>query len=908
LEFSDDLLSFSTKLVFSTDGLTYDLKVYWGRIITFFYSSKYSPQQIRKKEVEFAIKKFTSQEQWLKDFEALREEDKIVSVVLLRLLLNKAKVFDQPITADILSELIESLTGIIGGDNRLLIEEKYREHLAALLRHENRKKIIVPASIMPLALDYLFKWIILIACRLASASTGQINTFIICESFLFIGIFIYISYRDRIHNEKLFQKYKAVDDYKIDFQFSAQKYTWLAFFFISSVVINNFIDVKDEGGGIPDYVFSGLLISFYYLIALRFFQSGRLSEVSLVRQLRSQKDLNETHDSGKIDRAIVEVETAINSRTGRLDAYVLESALFGALAFGGFLQIIATDYVSFKELDQFSKLVFDLVQSLITLDVQTLQNSTTQLYTKNNLFCLAAIETLLCSGLFIAVIASRLRFSDVADRVKKAVEIAKAYQAKEESKQFFLFEIREQMTLAKSALEEIGPISGYMQYFRNAGLVMFLLVLISCSLFVTSFLGWLYVGVGIATWVYFNRELLNSKLRELALAVQLNFIRRPYLLLIISLLLILTGFLTRIIFAVEDTTFLIVTGFFGTALYLFFLVILVPNFDDRFGEIEKTSRSGYSGNWNTIHIVYGIFIFLCVASVSLFAYINSLYALGAFGLFALSIAFLDILIGYYCSKRKWLGILIGLLSFPVPIEIVSGLTPTMFFGMANQSLPLLGIALGCFLATIIWKKQFHLLFRNILAVSALLMVILALPTIYGKLNNNVVLSIPVTLTSWYQHKTIKLDSLTYWMTERLPMKRASNEDLNLLLKKSRGYRSHYQGTNGYTFVYDIFAFRLNMVSDTLFQKGKAKKDSIRLLKALELEQERKSIFRLFKFKYLGAEPELEADILIELKRKPEALRALKEIIDSEADDGVKKSVRKKLKEIEEGKSPRKSRS
>ena len=51
---------------------------------------------------------------------------------------------------------------------------------------------------------------------------------------------------------------------------------------------------------------------------------------------------------------------------------------------------------------------------------------------KKSLFSLVSVETLLCSLFFLMVIAARLRFSNIIDRVNRALNIAKAYNQKEE--------------------------------------------------------------------------------------------------------------------------------------------------------------------------------------------------------------------------------------------------------------------------------------------------------------------------------------------------------------------------------------------------------------------------------------------------------------------------------------------
>ena len=76
--------------------------------------------------------------------------------------------------------------------------------------------------------------------------------------------------------------------------------------------------------------------------------------------------------------------------------------------------------------------MFHAGHGFITANWQEYEKYSLLLNTKVNLFCLVSIETLLCSVLFLAVIASRLRFSDVSDKVRTALNLAKAYNEKEE--------------------------------------------------------------------------------------------------------------------------------------------------------------------------------------------------------------------------------------------------------------------------------------------------------------------------------------------------------------------------------------------------------------------------------------------------------------------------------------------
>jgi hypothetical protein len=160
---------------------------------------------------------------------------------------------------------------------------------------------------------------------------------------------------------------------------------------------------------------------------------GRIQENDLVKQLEEKKLNTALLNVDENDEYIVWLETKLNSSTSRLEAYVLESALFGALTFSGFLQIMATDLVSFKDLENFASYIFTTSQAFINLDWNQLEVGVAGLNSKVSLFCLISLESLICSIFFLAVIASRLKLSDIADRVRTSINLAKAYNAKEEA-------------------------------------------------------------------------------------------------------------------------------------------------------------------------------------------------------------------------------------------------------------------------------------------------------------------------------------------------------------------------------------------------------------------------------------------------------------------------------------------
>jgi len=213
---------------------------------------------------------------------------------------------------------------------------------------------------------------------------------------------------------------------KLKYHFSTGQYTMLAVFLATGVFISYLV---------PDqlHLLAVFALCIYYFIYLRFFRVGRIQENDLVKQLEEKKLNTALLNVDENDEYIVWLETKLNSSTSRLEAYVLESALFGALTFSGFLQIMATDLVSFKDLENFASYIFTTSQAFINLDWNQLEVGVAGLNSKVSLFCLISLESLICSIFFLAVIASRLKLSDIADRVRTSINLAKAYNAKEEA-------------------------------------------------------------------------------------------------------------------------------------------------------------------------------------------------------------------------------------------------------------------------------------------------------------------------------------------------------------------------------------------------------------------------------------------------------------------------------------------
>jgi uncharacterized membrane protein YciS (DUF1049 family) len=139
--------------------------------------------------------------------------------------------------------------------------------------------------------------------------------------------------------------------------------------------------------------------------------------------------------------------------------------------------------------------------------------------TETALIAAIAVETLICSMLFLSVIVSRLRFNDVLKRVDYAVRIASSYNDKEEEVYNFVLQghdeskvsnrlqilknkITDAVYHAEESFKDLRPIVNYMWLFRNLGLGSFLLILITGALWISPALAIIFTSLSVLAYVY----------------------------------------------------------------------------------------------------------------------------------------------------------------------------------------------------------------------------------------------------------------------------------------------------------------------------------------------------------------------------------------------------------------------
>lgn len=210
------------------------------------------------------------------------------------------------------------------------------------------------------------------------------------------------------------------------------------------------------------------------------------------------------------DEEITFFETSISSISDRIESYTLESTLFGALAFSGFLALISGNLDMLDQIAVIGASLEAIFDKLIQLQFDnSLLSDFSMITTRQNLILAAvSIETLTCSLFFLLVVVYRIQYSDALRTVNYVVALARRYNDKEEEIYRLKLELssiteREDHNLAdrlhhlhsviqRKLLEaqvlfnELLPAAMYMQLFRNLGLASFALILITSSLLISG--------------------------------------------------------------------------------------------------------------------------------------------------------------------------------------------------------------------------------------------------------------------------------------------------------------------------------------------------------------------------------------------------------------------------------------
>lgn len=886
------IIDFTIRSAYALFGIGRDLKLTLSQFLQFRFSAAMPVQQFQHIESKAASKQFRNFNECAEEAASLSEEEKIEVLGNWQFIQGLAKAQGDRTLSQKINRLSNQLIERSELENkRDQINLKCLKATQAFNQHVNRPIIYIPVKIWPLTLDYTIRCVALLVIGILGASQDSlyfINILVITP--FVIALIVYNRKGDKSANQQLLESQGGLPHYHLKYFVSSTQYTVLAFYFLSSILISYLIAIE-----LFLIAIVGLVL--YYLIYLNFYRVGRLHENDLLAQLDHQEKPTQLLNEDENDEVIVKLETQLTSYTSRLEAYVLESALFGALTFSGFLQIMAADFISFPDLENFARLLLEAGQNLVRFNEAGLASSLAGLNNKVSLFCLVSVESLLCSIFFLGVIAARLRFSNIADQVTTSLNIAKAFNSKEEGiierrsdeksstrLHKITLTINEQLNLATLALEQVKPVMAYMQYFRNVGILLFLFILISSSLFIGGGLSWLFIALVVATYIYFNKVGIDQRFQSFLFQFRISFTSKNYWFLLMAFSPFLLAFFGRIVFHIRETSWLLTLGYLMMALYLFAWLTMSAHLDERFGEIDTTRESFFKkSRWKFLkNLLASLFLFGGIAFV-----MKQQRLPGSNEIMILSLGFSAILmyvVGYYLSKVRWLGILSGL-----------GLA-TAFMGIlfvkeqweGADEFFWLGISIGLvfIILILVWKRLFHFLLLRFYLVS------------FG-ISLFMLFGFPTTLM--YEHETFSYSQLSDVVNKNSYESLSQGDDaVQEGLRESDEYIKEYGTSFGYTEVYLSFSMGYAIFVDNSIRKFKADQDSSSLVLALKVAQQSTKIEKMFNYQFgpfFGTEP----DLLLAMGKKEEAVKMLKNIVLLTNDQAaIKEYCEGRIKQIKSG--------
>ncbi|HCW07734.1 MAG TPA: hypothetical protein DGG95_10270 [Cytophagales bacterium] len=438
-------------------------------------------------------------------------------------------------------------------------------------------------------------------------------------------------------------------------------------------------------------------------------------------------------------------------------------------------------------------------------------------------------------------------------------------------------------------LEEINPVMQYMEYFRNAGIFIFLVILISSSLFITGVLAWVFLALVIATYFYFNRVAINNKFKALFLNFRIQFIKRGYWLFGLALLPQILAYVLRIGFHVRIATLnLIGLSYVLTALYIFTWLILAAHVDEQFGEIESGQNPSRQSRWKLIKNIMAVLILLLGLAMTfkLFHWegANEMIMMGL-----APIAFLMYFVGYYLTKVRWLGILCGGV---IANASIGTLFKIMHWPGADDMVYMALFSFLIFIPIVMWKRKlFHMLLIRFCIAGFLISLW------FSHFN----LQAPTRLELAYEHETMNVGQLLPLCDFDLidEISKEGEKVLDKRIEQMDSYLKQYGTRFGWTRIHRTFLANYELfASEVLGYRRNPKVDSASLPLALKAIQAENKITDLFENETPDfVNYDLEGIILLTMGKKDEAIASFNKKLSLNIDEAWKTRIRKRIKEI-----------
>jgi hypothetical protein len=385
-------------------------------------------------------------------------------------------------------------------------------------------------SYWPILVDYVLRWMVFEVWRF-SLIPGWL--FWICQiAVIPITIIILISSRE----DNLKKKYEVTG------QINVESSPWAALFCLFIIFSGSYItfSLYREWPSWAKWISATLVFIVYGLYILGLHETA-VKSASKEDRLKEREALEEaliSDDSEIVDAndiRIIRMETEIFSVSQRVDSYTLESALFGALAFSGFLTLISSNTQTLANVQGLITNASVTINKVIQSGASGFNRPSASSVTDNNLLGAVTIETLICSMFFVSVIVSRVRFYEILRRVDYAVRVARTYNNKEDEvynlKLQFpdtrdSFDVRlntltrkviDAIDNAEPLFRDLSLIARYMWGFRNLGIGSFVLVLLTSAFLVSRPFGVVFIGLSLLIYLYsiFDKWWRDKKLQRI---------------------------------------------------------------------------------------------------------------------------------------------------------------------------------------------------------------------------------------------------------------------------------------------------------------------------------------------------------------------------------------------------------
>jgi hypothetical protein len=518
--------------------------VQWREIIEEVYREKHDKSKV-KLIINSGVadnSQLKSNEDFIHSLSKFREDERQEIIELLFLyyeLLNREKEY---ILSNKLQNIINASLEKTEIDSTDLISKKVNNWIDYKEEDKFYFKIKLKGTSRIILYDFVLRifslWILNFFMVNHSSENNEAKALTILIQFIMIpGIIIFYSQlRDKKIQKSISKIFKDLsqNDLKIMNTHSPWNYL-IAFLLIITSIFFNLVTLKIEGRDTNIFLFLLILYYFiYYSVVLSFYSKNYLTTSEIIKQIE-KINLNQVKnnlDHLDNDEEIIELDVNLRSANEKMDAYVLEAALLGALAFSGFLQLISSANIDKQNLNLFSFNFYKLSEGIVKLSSQNIIDAFTLILNKNGVLCLLSYLTLFCSVFFLAVIASRLRFNDLTDIIDKTLQMSKTYNEKEEQlisrnngqpnqeSNLITKKIRKQLIKGNLTLEQTTPIMEYMRFFRTLGILLFFIIIICSGLIISLKISIILTFIVFVSFMFFKLKLIRQKINNITTQFQ----------------------------------------------------------------------------------------------------------------------------------------------------------------------------------------------------------------------------------------------------------------------------------------------------------------------------------------------------------------------------------------------------